>query len=63
MTFTYNGTVYSSKKFPVLEAIFNKYYDQNNPNQNIVFTLNDVNEAYDECRIDNLPLFQILFSI
>ncbi|MEB3520684.1 hypothetical protein SM122_09010 [Streptococcus sp. S2(2023)] len=52
MTFTYNGTVYSSKKFPVLEAIFNKYYDQNNPNQNIVFTLNDVNEAYDECRID-----------
>lgn len=51
MTFIYNGTEYGSKKFPVLEVIFNKYYDQDSPNQNIIFTLEDITEAYDECRI------------
>ena len=51
MTFIYNNIEYSSKKFPVLEVIFRKYYDPNDPNQNIEFTLDDVIESYDECGI------------
>jgi hypothetical protein len=41
-----NTSDYSSKKHPVLEYIFRKYYDKNEPTQNITFYLSDISEGY-----------------
>lgn len=54
MVFVYNGKNYNSKKFPILEYIFNKKTSNGTRNigNNITFTLKDVSEGYAACRID-----------
>lgn len=54
MAFAYNGKIYSSKKFPMLEFIFNKKTNNGTSNigKNITFTLKDVSEGYAACGID-----------
>lgn len=49
----YKGKIYSSKKFPMLEYIFNKKTNNGSVNigKNITFTLKDVSEGYRACGI------------
>lgn len=42
---------YSSKKHPVLEYIFTKYYDPSHPQKVIPFYLSDISEGYNACKI------------
>lgn len=53
MPFVYNGKTYNSKKYPMLEYIFNKKTDNGTKNigNNITFTLRDVSEGYSACGI------------
>lgn len=53
MSFVYNGQTYNSKKFPMLEYIFN-HKTQNGTigiGENITFTLKDVSDGYRACGI------------
>lgn len=53
MPFVYNGKTYNSKKFPMLEYIFDKKTNNGTQNigNNITFTLKDVSEGYAACGI------------
>jgi hypothetical protein len=48
MTFIINGKKYRSKKHPMLELVFQKYFNSSSPNETIVFYLTDISEAYRE---------------
>lgn len=54
MSFVYNGKTYISKKFPMLEYIFNQKTDNGRVGigNNITFTLKDVSNGYKACGID-----------
>lgn len=54
MAFVYNGITYRSKKFPMLEYIFNNKTNNGTQNigYNITFTLKDVSDGYHACGID-----------
>lgn len=49
MAYEYNNFAYSSKKHPMLEYIFQKYY--NGQKENIIFYLDDISEGYRNCKI------------
>ncbi len=49
--FIYNGIQYRSKKFPILEYIFNKYNPSHEVLDIIEFTLEDISEGYKMCGI------------
>lgn len=53
MAFVYNGKTYNSKKFPMLEYIFNQKTQNGTQGigNNITFTLKDVSEGYRACGI------------
>lgn len=53
MSFTWKGKPYSSKKFPVLEVIFDRKTENRTRHigENIPFTLGDVSRAYQACGI------------
>lgn len=44
-----NHVEYSSKKHPVLEYIFNKYFDSSKKQKSILFYLSDISEGYRAC--------------
>lgn len=46
MVYKYNGEQYSSKKHPVLEFIFNKYWQAKVKQNEIYFTLKDISDGY-----------------
>jgi hypothetical protein len=46
MAIEINGKTYRSKKHPILEYIFQKYFDSATPERNIVFYLSDISEGY-----------------
>lgn len=49
--FKHKGKEYNSKKFPILEDIFNRYYNEQKSQSNIEFTLKDISTAYSNCGI------------
>lgn len=51
MAFSHKGKKYSSKKHPVLEYIFQKYFEPAKPADSIIFYLSDISEGYRKCGI------------
>ena len=49
--FNFQGKNYSSKKHPILEHIFRKYYDPEKKQKEITFYLSDISEGYGACEI------------
>jgi len=49
--FIHNGKTYSSKKHPMLEHIFQKYFDATKNEERITFYLSDISEGYREMGI------------
>lgn len=47
----HNKITYTSKKHPILEYIFKKYFDSRISPKEIIFYLSDISEGYRECNI------------